>query len=205
MSIALRIAALAFGAFVQGIAMTFFLFPHQISSGGAAGLSIILNFLFQTPYSATLWMLNAVMIVIAFKQLGKSNAAGTMFCVTVTAVTIHVFSPFITEPLSYPAFDLAIGASIFGIGLGILFRLGASSGGMDILALIISKWRGVKPGRTLFYINSTILLLAGFIVDVKTIFYALACQWISGKIIDLLHSISIEKYPILRILTFPSK
>ncbi|KAB7704259.1 YitT family protein [Bacillus aerolatus] len=198
-------AGLTFGAFVQGIAMTFFLFPHHISSGGAAGISIILNFLFQTPYAAALWALNAIMIFIAFKRLGKSSAAGTMFCVTVTAVTIHLFSPFVSEPLSHPAFDLTAGAVIFGTGLGILFRLGASSGGMDILALIISKWRGLKPGKTLFYINSSILLLTGLIVDVKTIFYAVACQWIAGKMIDMIGMISTEKLPILRLFVSANK
>lgn len=200
MSTVFRITALAFGAFIQGIAMTFFLFPHYISSGGAAGVSIILNFLFQTPYSTVLWTLNAVMIVIAFKQLGKYSATRTMFCVTVTSATISLFSPLVTEPLSLPIIDLAAGATIFGAGLGILFRLGASSGGMDILALLISKWRGAKPGQTLFYINSSILLLTGLIVDIKTIFYAVACQWIVGKIIDAIGRISTEKHPLLRML-----
>ncbi|MEK4029829.1 YitT family protein [Pseudobacillus sp. FSL P4-0506] len=191
--------------FYAGSSHDTFLFPHHISSGGAAGISIILHFLFQTPYSTVLWTLNAVMILLALRQLGKGNAAKTMFCVTVTTVTIHFLSPFVTASPSHPVFDLAAGAVIFGVGLGILFRLGASSGGMDILALIIAKWRNEKPGQTLFYINSVILLLAGLIVDVRTIFYALCCQWISGKIIDWIHSFSIQKHSIFRKLIFVNK
>ncbi|MBM7649213.1 uncharacterized membrane-anchored protein YitT (DUF2179 family) [Bacillus ectoiniformans] len=193
MSLGIKMLGLAIGAVIQGTAMSLFLFPHFISSGGAAGISIILNYLIQVPYAATLWALNAGMIVLAFKWLGKSSAIGTLYCVSITSVTIHFLSPVVTEPISNIFIDLSAGALIFGIGLGILFRLGASSGGMDILALIISKLRGVKPGRTLFYINTSILLLTGIIVDVRTIAYAIACQWIATRVIDLIGTISFEK------------
>ncbi|KKB33836.1 YitT family protein [Bacillus thermotolerans] len=199
MTIGFRLAGFTLGAFIQGLAMTFFLFPHHISSGGAAGIGIILNYLFHTPYAATLWTLNAVMIAAALKWLGKSSAAGTMFCVSVASLTIHFFSPFVKGPLGSVIFDLGIGAVMVGIGLGILFRLGASSGGMDILALIISKWKGWKTGRTLFYINSSILLLTGLIVDIRTIFYAVVCQWIASRAIDWIGSISIEKQVFVRL------
>jgi uncharacterized membrane-anchored protein YitT (DUF2179 family) len=191
---------LGMAAGIQGIAMTFFLFPHFIPSGGAASLAVLLNYLMNTPYSVTLWVLNAGLLLAAAKWLGKSSVIWTLYCVSVTSVTIDLLTPLALEPLNPVLLDLLLGAVIFGVGVGILFRMGASSGGMDILALIISKARGSAPGRTLFYINGCLLLLTGVVVDWKVIVYAVICQMIGTRMIDLLYRLDIkilaEKYKI---------
>lgn len=191
---------LGMAASIQGIAMTFFLFPHFIPSGGAASLAVLFNYLLDTPYSVTLWVLNTGLLLAAAKWLGKSSVIWTLFCVSVTSVTIDSLTPYITEPLNSVLLDLLLGAVVFGAGVGILFRMGASSGGMDILALIISKARGSAPGRTLFYINGSLLLLTGVVVDWKVIVYAVICQMIGTRMIDLIYKVDIkilaEKYKI---------
>ncbi|OLN21586.1 membrane protein [Domibacillus antri] len=178
------------GAFLQASAMSLFLFPHAISSGGAAGISIMMHHLFHTPYAATIWGVNAIMIVLAVKWLGVKTAAGTMYCVSIAALVIDILSPYFVSPIGTIWTDLPAGALLFGLGLGVLFKSGASSGGMDILALILSKWRGWPPGRTLFYINTTILIAAGIVVDLRTILYAVICQWMASRVIDFLQSLS---------------
>lgn len=183
---------LGIAAGIQGIAMTFFLFPHFIPSGGAASLAVLFNYLLDTPYSVTLWVLNAGLLLAAAKWLGKSSVIWTLFCVSVTSVTIDLLTPYITEPLNPVLLDLLLGAIVFGVGIGILFRMGASSGGMDILALIISKARGTAPGRTLFYINGSLLLLTGVVVDWKVIVYAVICQMIGARMIDLIYKLELE-------------
>ncbi|USK50668.1 YitT family protein [Bacillus sp. CMF12] len=191
---------LGMAASIQGLAMTFFLFPHFIPSGGAASMAVLFNYLLDTPYSVTLWVLNAGLLLAAAKWLGKSSVIWTLFCVSVTSVTIDFLTPYITEPLNPVLLDLLLGAVVFGIGVGILFRMGASSGGMDILALIISKARGSAPGRTLFYINGSLLILAGVVVDWKVIVYAVICQMIGTRMIDLIYKLDVkilvEKYKI---------
>ncbi|MDD9313755.1 YitT family protein [Cytobacillus firmus] len=183
---------LGMAAGIQGIAMTFFLFPHFIPSGGAASLAVLFNYLLDTPYSVTLWVLNAGLLLAAAKWLGKSSVIWTLFCVSVTSVTIDFLTPYITEPLNPVLLDLLLGAAVFGAGVGILFRMGASSGGMDILALIISKARGTAPGRTLFYINGSLLLLTGVVVDWKVIVYAVICQMIGTRMIDLIYKLDLD-------------
>ena len=191
---------LGMAASIQGIPMTFFLFPHFIPSGGAASLAVLFNYLLDAPYSVTLWVLNAGLLLAAAKWLGKSSVIWTLFCVSVTSVTIDFLTTYITEPLNPVLLDLLLGAVVFGVGVGILFRMGASSGGMDILALIISKARGSAPGRTLFYINGSLLLLTGVVVDWKVIVYAVICQMIGTQMIDLIYKVDIkilaEKYKI---------
>ncbi|WP_404323329.1 YitT family protein [Cytobacillus firmus] len=183
---------LGIAAGIQGISMTFFLFPHFIPSGGAASMAVLFNYLLDTPYSVTLWVLNAGLLLAAAKWLGKSSVFWTLFCVSVTSVTIDFLTPYITEPLNPVLLDLLLGAAVFGVGVGILFRMGASSGGMDILALIISKARGSAPGRTLFYINGSLLLLTGVVVDWKVIVYAVICQMIGTRMIDLIYKLELD-------------
>lgn len=180
------------GAGIQAAAMSIFLFPHAISSGGAAGISIMMNHLFHTPYAASIWGVNAIMIVLAIRWLGFRTAVGTLYCVSIAAAVIHWLTPYFEEPPGTIWTDLPAGAALFGIGLGLLFKYGASSGGMDIAALILSKWRNWPPGRSLFYINTAILITTGLVVDVKTILYAIICQWIASQVIDFLQTVSFD-------------
>ncbi|OIU72057.1 YitT family protein [Rossellomorea aquimaris] len=194
----LKSVILLIASVIQGSAMAIFLFPHFIPSGGAASVSVLLNYLFQVPFSITLWVLNAGLLIAAVKWLGKSNALWTLFCVTVTSFTVNLISPHMSYPLTNVITDMGIGAVLFGIGIGILFRMGASSGGMDILALIISKLRGKSPGRTLFFINGSLLLLTGMVVDLKVILYALICQFIGTRILDKVYKFEFrQRIPML--------
>ncbi len=186
----IKLSVLGLAAILQGMAMTLFLFPHNIPSGGAAGISILLDFLAQVPYGYTLWILNAGLLLLAVKWLGKASALWTIFCVTVTSITIEILSPYFNEPLFPIWIDLVLGACLFGIGVGILFRMGASSGGMDIIALIFSKIKGYPPGKVLFVINGSILLLTGIIIDWKVIVYAIVCQWLATRMLDFIYRLS---------------
>ncbi|XXM71830.1 YitT family protein [Lysinibacillus sphaericus] len=194
----LKSVILLIASVIQGSAMAVFLFPHFIPSGGAASVSVLLNYLFQVPFSITLLVLNAGLLIAAVKWLGKSNALWTLFCVTVTSFTVNLISPHMSSPLTNVITDLGIGAVLFGIGIGILFRMGASSGGMDILALIISQLMGKPPGRTLFFINGSLLLVTGMVIDLKVILYALICQFIGTRILDKVYKFEFrQRIPML--------
>ncbi|TMU87614.1 YitT family protein [Bacillus sp. BHET2] len=185
-------AILGVAASTQGIAMSVFLFPHLIPSGGAASVSVLLNYLLHIPFAITLWVLNVALLGAAVKWLGKENALWTMYCVTVTSGVVNVVSPYITGTISFVIVDLLFGSLLFGIGLGLLFRMGASSGGMDILALIISKLKGYAPGKVLFVINGTVLLLTGIVVDLKIILFAIACQFVVTRIVDIIGKLDLK-------------
>lgn len=184
---------LGIAASIQGLAMAIFLFPHFIPSGGAASVSVLVNYLLHVPFAITLWVLNASLLLAAVKWLGKENALWTMYCVTVTSFVVNFLNSHLIGTVSFILVDLLIGSILFGIGIGILFRMGASSGGMDILALIISKLKGYTPGKTLFFINGSVLLLTGIVVDLKIILFALACQFIGTRILDIICQVEYKR------------
>jgi uncharacterized membrane-anchored protein YitT (DUF2179 family) len=183
---------LGIAAAIQGVAMSVFLFPHFIPSGGAASTGVLLKYLLDIPYEVTLWTLNAGLLVVAARWLGTKTVLWTFYCVTVTSVMIKLVSSLVLSPVSYLLTDLVAGAVVFGIGLGILFKMGASSGGMDILALVLSKLKGFPPGRCLFWINGTLLLLTGAVVDWLIVLYALVCQFIGTKIVDWIYNFEVR-------------
>ena len=193
MGVLRKAVILGLASTIQGLAMAVFLFPHFIPSGGAASVSVLFNYLLHVPFAVTLWVMNAFLLGAAVKWLGKENAFWTMYCVTVTSVVVDAADPLMTGTVSFVFVDLLIGSILFGIGVGVLFRMDASSGGMDILALIISKLKGYSPGKTLFAINGSVLLLTGIVVDLKIILFAIACQFIATRILDIINRFDIRR------------
>ena len=180
-----RMGILLCGATLQGVAMALFLFPHHIPSGGAAGLAILVNHWFNLSLGWSIWIINFSMLALAIIYFGKYWAFKTMFSVTIASVTVHSLEPLIRSPLNSVMVDLLVGGILFGFGVGLLVKHGASSGGMLIPALMISTSRKLKPGQTMFWINLSIFLLTALILDWRIVFYAIICQWLSTRIIDL--------------------
>lgn len=183
---------LLIGGALQGTAMTLFLFPHDIPSGGAAGLTILLNYFFQIPYGLALWIVNFSMLILAVKFFGYLWTLRTMFSVTVTSITIILVTAYIPLPNTPFIFDLVIGSFIFGVGVGLLIKSGASSGGMVIPALILAMYKKWSPGKAMFWVNLMVFLVTALVIDLKIILFAIACQWFSTKIIDAIQNIKLS-------------
>ena len=89
------------------------------------------------------------------------------------------------------------GSIFFGIGVGILIRVGASSGGMVIPALMIATYKNWSPGKVMMGINLIIFLLTALVIDYKIVLYAIICQFLSTNIIDYIYEFKLHKVSIL--------
>lgn len=164
--------------------MAIFLFPHHIPSGGAAGLAVLINYWFHLSTGLALWIVNFGLIAFAIHWFGYIWTFRTMFSVTVTSVTIHLIQSHLVLPHIHILVDILFGALLFGAGVGILIKNGASSGGLVIPALALSKHRNIPPGKAMFWLNLSIFTLDATVIDVRIVGFAIVCQWISTKIID---------------------
>lgn len=185
------------GAILQGLSMSLFLFPHSIPSGGGAGLAILINHFLYLPLGFSLWMANAVFLIFALNYFGFTWTFRTLLSVAVTSTTVSIITPLIPHFHYHILVDLFIGGLGFGIGVGILIRKGASSGGMVIPALMISSYRKWKPGKVMMGINLIIFLITSIVIDYKIVAYAIFCQIISTNIIDFIHQFNFHKYHFL--------
>lgn len=190
-------SCLLIGAFLQGMAMSLFLFPHSIPSGGAAGLAILMNHWSGLPLGFSLWLANIVFLLFALKYFGYTWTLRTIFSVATTSTTVSVLSSQLPVPHVHIFFDILGGSIFFGIGVGILIRAGASSGGMVIPALMIANYKKWSPGKVMMGINFIIFLLTSLVIDYKIVVYAIVCQFFSTRIIDFIYVLQIPKGNVL--------
>lgn len=180
------------GAIIQGFAMALFLFPNSIPSGGAGGLAVLLNYWLNIPISFALWFVNFSLLVVAIYWLGNASAIGTMYGITITSLSIHFFTITIQMTPTNVWIDLLTGSIILGFGIGILLRQGVSNGGMGVIALLVSKFRNIPPGKPLLLLNGSIFILTASVIDWRIIFLALLSQWISTHIVDVVFNVDIH-------------
>ncbi|MCU9614739.1 YitT family protein [Caldibacillus lycopersici] len=192
----LTYVSLFIGATVQGVAMSLFLFPHSIPSGGAAGLAILLNYFFHLPLGLGLWFSNAVFLIFALNYFGFTWTVKTILSVATTSTVVSFFSQSLIHPHIHISLDILFGGILFGIGVGLLIRVGSSSGGMVIPALMIANHRQWNPGKVMFAINLFIFLLTSIVIDYKIVFYAIICQFISSNIIDYIYELKLQQVKI---------
>jgi uncharacterized membrane-anchored protein YitT (DUF2179 family) len=178
---------LLFGATIQGAAMAFFLFPHHIPSGGSAGIAILMNHWFNLSLGTSLWFANAVFLLFALKYFGYTWTLRTILSVAVTSGTVNVITAYAAIPQMPVLFCILAGSLFFGVGVGILIRSGASSGGMVIPALMIAALKKWPPGKVMLGINLSVFLITALVIDYKIVFYAMICQFFSTTIIDFIY------------------
>lgn len=188
---------LFFGAIIQGLAMSLFLFPHNIPSGGGAGLAILLNHFFHLPLGFALWIANAVFLIFALNYFGFTWTIKTILSVATTSLTVSYMTENVFLTHIHIGLDLLLGSIFYGIGVGTLIRVGSSSGGMVIPSLMIARISNWNPGVVMFWINLCIFLLTSVVIDYKIILFAIICQFLSTRVIDYIYVLEVPKIPSL--------
>jgi uncharacterized membrane-anchored protein YitT (DUF2179 family) len=177
--------------------MSLFLFPHSIPSGGAAGLALLLNHWFHLSLGFSLWLANIVFLFFALNYFGYTWTLRTIISVATTSMTITLLSSQMNLPHVHIFLDIIGGSIFFGIGVGILIRAGASSGGMVIPALMIASYKKWSPGKVMMGINLLIFSLTALVIDYKIVIYAIVCQFFSTNIIDFIYAFKLPNLNIL--------
>lgn len=172
------------GSAIVAIAFNMFLLPNKIASGGVSGISTILDSLFGFEPAYVQWMFNIPLffagLFLLGKQFGAKTLAGTIFLPLVVFMT-NDYGAWTMDPLLGALFG-GIGV---GLGLGIVFRGKASTGGTDLAAQIINKYTGLTLGTCVALIDGLIVLSAAIIFDIERGLYALISLYVTTKTIDL--------------------
>ena len=135
-----------------------FMLPYQITVGGVAGVSNIVYFVSKIPVDVTYFLINATLMVVALKVLGWRFMVKTIYCILAITFMLRVVQLLLKQPdgsllqLMGPHESFMaciIGSALCGIGLGFIFMQNGSTGGTDILAAIVNKYRDVSLGRVL--------------------------------------------------------
>jgi uncharacterized membrane-anchored protein YitT (DUF2179 family) len=172
------------GSAIIALAFNVFLLPNQIASGGVSGIStILLNVLGWEP-AYVQWAFNIPLfisgVVLLGKQFGLKTLVGTLFLPFVVFLTKNI------EPWTNDALLGALFGGIgVGLGLGIVFRGNASTGGTDLAAQIITKYTGLTLGTSVVLIDGLIVIVAALVFDIERGLYALIALYVTSKTIDI--------------------
>lgn len=147
------------GAFMYALGVTQFIMPHQFVIGGLTGIAVLLNYAFNLPVSILVLVMNALLLLLAFRILGTEFLVKTIVGVALLSFFIGMFEQMQWEPImtDEPLMAGLIGAIMGGSGVGLLMSVNGSSGGTDIIVLVISKFRRITPGRTMLLVDLAIV------------------------------------------------
>ena len=180
-------ASLLYG-FLSAIAVNFFFQPGHVYSSGATGLAQILSVLsqrfigFTIPVSLTFYAINIPLMIVAWYQIGHKFTIFTFITVSMSSLFIQ-FVPVITLT-NDPIMNALFGGVVMGTGIGFALRNNISSGGTDIVSLTIRKRTGKNVGSISFFVNGTIMLIAGLTFGWKYALYSMITIFVSSRVTD---------------------
>lgn len=156
------------GSLIFVMAWTSFLIPNGLASGGLTGLCTIIQYGTGIPVGLTYPTLNILLLVLGFFCLGKGFGFKTIYVLAVTSVLFEVLPMFpVLEVTNFPDMLLVaiVGAAMESVGIGLIMLRGGSTGGTDIIAMIINKYWPVSVGQVYLYTDIFIITLLLFVPD----------------------------------------
>lgn len=195
------------GILTYVLGWTVFLVPNNLIGGGVTGIASIIQYasggVIKIGYSY--FAINAILLVAALFLLGRSFGAKTVYAIILASIGLNVFQTLIPHELvqtlavdNGKLMSVIMGGILAGIGIGITISQGGSTGGTDIIALIVNKYRNVSPGRMILSLDVVIILssllvpsytpdgaLVPFTEKIVTVVYGLILITICSTVLDM--------------------
>lgn len=177
------------GVICIAISVDLFLAPNEVVTGGVTGVAIILNDLFGTPIGLITLLFNIPLLIAGFRSLGGFVfGVRTIYATVALSFAIDLLAPYVglylqapRDPLLYTLY----GGLLDGLGVGLVFRAQGTTGGVDIIARFLQRWRGIPMGRSLLVMSTLVFAAAAYLFTLDKLLYALIAAFISARTIDL--------------------
>ena len=175
------------GCFLVALAFNLFMSPNNLVAGGVSGFSLILKHFFGLNPSTIISVANVFLIILSFLVLGKEKTKATilgsiLFPIFVS-LTEHL-STYISFKESEMILIAVFGGVLQGIGAGLIFRAGYSTGGTDILNMIVSKIFKISLGNSMFFTDGTIIVIGAFVFGFNHLMYSLIILYLISTLTD---------------------
>ncbi len=178
------------GILMYSFGYTAFILPEQVVMGGVAGISALLFYAFGFPAGISIWVLNVLMLIIAFRALTRQFTIRTIIGVSIMSVFIGLLQPFFqANPIITAGEDkfmhVLIGGALSGAGLGLTFSHNGSTGGTDIVIALLNKYFRMSFGRAMQFIDISIICSSYVLFhSTETIVYGVAFTLIASFVCD---------------------
>lgn len=183
-SVSKNLFLLCLGSFICASSINGILIPNHFAAGGITGLSLILHYQFPLLSFPLFYLLfNIPLFAIAWKYVGKNFFIYSLigFCIfTLVVKNFHINIPLEDKMLS------ALTAGILsGAGLGVIFHSLGSSGGTDILSVVLMKKFSIRLGTTAFALNASVVAFSAILYPIETVLYTLIFIYVNAKVLNL--------------------
>lgn len=186
-SLVKRILEFILGCFIVAISYNIFIAPNGIVPGGVGGIAIIINKLFNVDNAITIFILNIFLLILSLILLGKektkASVLGTILFPIMVKITenLNVWLQIDTSKILLSSIS---GAILFGLGAGLIFRAGFTTGGTDIINQILSKYLKITLGKSMLLSDGLIVLASVFIFGINHMMYSILTLYIISLISD---------------------
>lgn len=175
------------GSAIFSFGFVHFNIQNELGEGGFSGITLILFFVFKFDPALMNLLLNIPMFIIGWRLLGQKVFVYTIIGTVSVSIFIKIFQIYeINIQLQDDLFLASLFAGVFvGIGLGIIFRYGGTTGGVDIIARLAHKYVGWSMGKTMFIFDAAVILLSWLtFLDHRSMMYTLVAVFIGSRVID---------------------
>ena len=189
------------GCLMLAAGVYFFKIQNNFVTGGVTGISVILSSFTPVSAGVWIWLLNIALLIIGFAVLGRETGFKTVYCSMLYSIFTVIFERYV--PLESPLTDqlfleLIYAMLLTSIGSALIFDSEASSGGTDIIALILKKFTSVNVGKALLFTDMTVAVSSFFFFGVKIGLYSLLGLFLKAFIVDgVIESLNTCKYFIV--------
>lgn len=174
------------GAVLMAIATSLFLLPNQLSSGGIAGIATIIYYFLKIPMGITILIINVPLFLFAGYKLGKSFLVKSIIGTIIFSISIDILDKI--EPLTQDRFLACIyGGIIIGLGTAIILKANSSTGGSDLVSMLVKKYNpNIRTSNVITIIDTVIVALnVIFFKEIEIGLYSALAIYLMGKMIDV--------------------
>lgn len=181
-SIFYRYLMVAIGCVIMGIAFNTFYLPNNLLSGGISGVAVIAYYLFGLPVGIVSIILNIPLFILAYKFMDKEYIVGALYGMLAFSFCVDFFH-FLSETVIVhdKLLSCIAGGALYGIGAALMYRVGGSGGGMDIVGAIIQKYYSISINNCNFVFNILLLFVGSFLFGIEPVLYTLLTMFVMNK------------------------
>lgn len=195
---AYQYAMITAGTVIMAVGVYFFKFPNNFCFGGVTGVAVVLGAVSSWSPGMATFILNMTLLAVGLVFLGKKFAQRTVYASVLMSAIIWLLELLrpLPKPLTgQPVLEFALAIFLPSIGSAILFNIGASGGGTDILALIVKKYTGFNAGTALLAVDCFITAAAFVVFDIQTGLFAVTGLFVKTFVINsTIESLNMSKY-----------
>lgn len=174
------------GSAILALALDWFTIPNRIAAGGVSGLATITHYVFGWPVGITMLAVNVPLFVLSFGIVGRRFGVRSLVGAVVSSILVDVFAPF-TRPLTLdPLLASLYGGVLTGLGVGLTFYFGGSTGGTDLAARLLHHFTHIGLGRSFLVVDAAVIAWAALAFNAELGMYALLSLFVASKTIDFL-------------------